>query len=86
LGLQLPGILETSLMAAEIDPNVEIECWIFEGGGKIGRYVGGYHDARGQQEQYVALKHISSAISPFPCAQDNAGHGRNAPHAASDAF
>ncbi|MGU5141992.1 Na+/H+ antiporter, partial [Escherichia coli] len=24
LGLQLPGILETSLMAAEIDPNVEI--------------------------------------------------------------
>lgn len=29
---------------------------IFEGGGKIGRYVGGYHDARGQQEQYVALK------------------------------
>ena len=32
------------------------ECWIFEGGGKIGRYVGGYHDARGQQEQYVALK------------------------------
>ncbi|EHC70631.1 hypothetical protein LTSEMIN_1742, partial [Salmonella enterica subsp. enterica serovar Minnesota str. A4-603] len=22
------------------------ECWIFEGGGKIGRYIGGYHDAR----------------------------------------
>ncbi|MDU1266926.1 MAG: ATP-binding cassette domain-containing protein, partial [Escherichia coli] len=36
--------------------NTVTECWIFEGGGKIGRYVGGYHDARGQQEQYVALK------------------------------
>ena len=29
---------------------------IFEGGGKIGRYVGGYHDARSQQSQYVAFK------------------------------
>ena len=29
--------------------NTVTECWIFEGGGKIGRYVGGYHDARGQQ-------------------------------------
>ena len=36
--------------------NTVTECWIFEGGGKIGRYVGGYHDARGQQEQCVALK------------------------------
>lgn len=36
--------------------NTVTECWIFEGDGKIGRYVGGYHDARGQQEQYVALK------------------------------
>ena len=36
--------------------NTVTECWIFEGSGKIGRYVGGYHDARGQQEQYVALK------------------------------
>ncbi|ENT2434628.1 ATP-binding cassette domain-containing protein, partial [Escherichia coli] len=36
--------------------NTVTECWIFEGGGKIGRYVGGYHDARGQQEQSVALK------------------------------
>lgn len=28
--------------------NIVIECWIFEGGGKIGRYVGGYYDVRGQ--------------------------------------
>lgn len=36
--------------------NTVTECWIFEGGGKIGRYVGGYHDAREQQSQYVAFK------------------------------
>lgn len=36
--------------------NTVTECWIFEGGGKIGRYVGGYHDARGQQEQHLAFK------------------------------
>ncbi|MBN0112799.1 hypothetical protein JTL59_34255, partial [Pseudomonas aeruginosa] len=29
--------------------NTVTECWIFEGGGRIGQYVGGYHDARGQQ-------------------------------------
>lgn len=28
----------------------------FEGGGKIGRYIGGYHDARAQQEQHLATK------------------------------
>lgn len=28
--------------------NIVIECWIFEGGGKIGRYVGGYYDVCGQ--------------------------------------
>ncbi len=32
------------------------ECWIFEGGGRIGQYVGGYHDARGQQAQSLAQK------------------------------
>ncbi|MDM2980816.1 ABC transporter ATP-binding protein [Citrobacter sp. CK197] len=36
--------------------NTVTECWIFEGGGKIGRYVGGYHDARGQQEHHLAFK------------------------------
>ena len=36
--------------------NTVTECWIFEGNGKIGRYVGGYHDARGQQEQHLAFK------------------------------
>ncbi|EIX9604781.1 ABC transporter ATP-binding protein [Klebsiella pneumoniae] len=36
--------------------NTVTECWIFEGGGRIGRYVGGYHDARGQQAQSLAQK------------------------------
>ena len=26
--------------------NTVTECWILEGGGRIGQYVGGYHDAR----------------------------------------
>ncbi|MGL5701431.1 MAG: ATP-binding cassette domain-containing protein, partial [Kluyvera sp.] len=36
--------------------NTVTECWIFEGEGRIGRYVGGYHDARGQQSQSLAQK------------------------------
>ncbi|WP_312978730.1 ABC transporter ATP-binding protein [Atlantibacter sp.] len=33
----------------EFVDNTVTECWIFEGEGRIGQYVGGYHDARGQQ-------------------------------------
>ena len=36
--------------------NTVTECWIFEGEGGIGQYVGGYHDARGQQSQSLAQK------------------------------
>lgn len=36
--------------------NTVTECWIFEGGGRIGQYVGGYHDARGQQAQSHTTK------------------------------
>ncbi len=36
--------------------NTVTECWIFEGEGKIGQYVGGYHDARGQQSQSQTQK------------------------------
>ena len=36
--------------------NTVTECWIFEGGGRIGQYIGGYHDARGQQAQSLAQK------------------------------
>ncbi|NWC62173.1 ABC transporter ATP-binding protein [Cedecea sp. P7760] len=36
--------------------NTVTECWIFEGQGKIGRYVGGYHDAKGQQGSAQPLR------------------------------
>ncbi len=36
--------------------NTVTECWIFEGEGRIGQYVGGYYDARGQQSQSLAQK------------------------------
>lgn len=36
--------------------NTVTECWIFEGEGKIGRYVGGYHDAKGQQSSAQSLR------------------------------
>ncbi len=39
-----------------VDNTVTRKCWIFEGGGRIGQYVGGYHDARGQQAQSLAQK------------------------------
>lgn len=39
--------------------NTVTECWIFEGGGRIGQYVGGYHDARGQQAQSHTTKAVT---------------------------
>ena len=36
--------------------NTVTECWIFEGEGRIGQYIGGYHDARGQQAASSALR------------------------------
>jgi len=36
--------------------NTVTECWIFEGEGKIGRYVGGYFDAKGQQGSAKPLR------------------------------
>ncbi|MBS0847848.1 ABC transporter ATP-binding protein [Citrobacter sp. JGM124] len=36
--------------------NTVTECWIFEGEGKIGRYVGGYFDAKGQQGSVQPLR------------------------------
>lgn len=44
--------------------NTVTECWIFEGEGRIGRYVGGYHDARGQQAQ--SQSHQQAAVKKTP--------------------
>lgn len=38
--------------------NTVTECWIFEGNGEIGTFVGGYHDA---QQQRAAYKQITSS-------------------------
>ena len=44
--------------------NTVTECWIFEGEGRIGQYVGGYHDARGQQSQSQAQKQANIKKTP----------------------
>ncbi|MEN4872032.1 ABC transporter ATP-binding protein [Kosakonia cowanii] len=52
--------------------NTVTECWIFEGEGRIGQYVGGYHDARGQQAASQAFKHAAvqkSAEAPVAKAE-----------------
>ncbi len=40
--------------------NTVTECWIFEGEGKIGRYVGGYFDAKGQQGSIQPLRTVTA--------------------------
>lgn len=50
--------------------NTVTECWIFEGNGEIGAFVGGYHDA---QRQRAAYKQTRSLSKPAPAArQENA--------------
>ena len=39
--------------------NTVTECWIFEGNGKVGRYVGGFYDADQQRKQQVCLFHFA---------------------------
>ncbi|WP_147196686.1 ABC transporter ATP-binding protein [Pantoea sp. MBD-2R] len=46
--------------------NTVTECWIFEGQGEIGAFVGGYHDA---QLQRTAYKHTRSAAQNTPASQ-----------------
>ncbi|HFF8549178.1 TPA: ABC transporter ATP-binding protein [Kluyvera cryocrescens] len=46
--------------------NTVTECWIFEGEGRIGRYVGGYHDARGQQAQSQPRQQAVVKKTPEP--------------------
>lgn len=50
--------------------NTVTECWIFEGEGRIGQYVGGYHDARGQQAASTALREpAQKKTTPAPAAK-----------------
>ncbi len=54
--------------------NTVTECWIFEGDGKIGCYIGGYHDARGQQAQSLTQK----TVAPGKTAESAAPKAENA--------
>ncbi|KNC15620.1 ABC transporter ATPase [Pantoea sp. RIT-PI-b] len=45
--------------------NTVTECWIFEGNGEIGTFVGGYHDAQQQRSAYKQGK-ASQAKSAAP--------------------
>ncbi|NIF20654.1 ABC transporter ATP-binding protein [Candidatus Pantoea multigeneris] len=46
--------------------NTVTECWIFEGNGEIGAFVGGYHDAQQQRAAYKQKK--SAPVSKAPTA------------------
>ena len=46
--------------------NTVTDCWIFEGNGEVGRFVGGYHDA---QQQRAAYKQTKKPQSVKPDAQ-----------------
>ncbi len=53
--------------------NTVTECWIFEGEGRIGQYVGGYHDARGQQASSRAMQQTTAKkAEPEPVAESKA--------------
>ena len=41
--------------------NTVTECWIFEGNGEIGAFVGGYHDAQLQRSAYKQSRSQSKA-------------------------
>ncbi|BDH46460.1 ABC transporter ATPase [Salmonella enterica subsp. enterica serovar Choleraesuis] len=50
--------------------NTVTECWIFEGEGRIGQYVGGYEDARSQQAAAQPLRTAAEKKAPAVKAVD----------------
>ncbi|WP_343551785.1 ABC transporter ATP-binding protein [Pantoea sp.] len=49
--------------------NTVTECWIFEGNGEIGTFVGGYHDAQQQRAAYKLVKSSQTkAAAPVKAA------------------
>lgn len=50
--------------------NTVTECWIFEGNGEIGAFVGGYHDAQLQRSAYKQNRAGAKATTAQP-RQDN---------------
>lgn len=53
--------------------NTVKECWIFEGDGKIHRFVGGYYDAQQQREAFKSARQKTQVpLSPVKKQVDNA--------------
>lgn len=57
--------------------NTVTECWIFEGNGEIGSFVGGYHDAQQQRAAYKQAKAATPAKAPS--ATEKTGGEKNEP-------
>jgi len=63
--------------------NTVTECWIFEGNGEIGTFVGGYHDAQQQRAAYKqqkvqgSAKGTNSALKPAEAKNDAAKRNAN---------
>lgn len=52
--------------------NTVTECWIFEGNGDIGAFVGGYHDAQLQRRAWKenrAAANVSNVATPQTSAK-----------------
>ncbi|MFV9667596.1 ABC transporter ATP-binding protein [Pantoea sp. ARC607] len=49
--------------------NTVTECWIFEGNGEIGTFVGGYHDAQQQRAAYRQHRAAAPAKAATPSAK-----------------
>ncbi|MGK3140872.1 ABC transporter ATP-binding protein [Pantoea sp. C2G6] len=62
--------------------NTVTECWIFEGNGEIGTFVGGYHDAQQQRAAYKQHKASAPAKAATsaakPAAEKSEAAKRNA--------
>lgn len=62
--------------------NTVTECWIFEGNGEIGTFVGGYHDAQQQRAAYKQQKTVTASKAPGtaakPAAEKNDSAKRSA--------
>ena len=63
--------------------NTVTECWIFEGNGEVGTFVGGYHDAQQQRAAYKqqkvqgTAKGANSALKPAEAKNDSAKRNAN---------
>ena len=58
--------------------NTVTECWIFEGNGEVGAFVGGYHDAQQQRAAYKQTRVAPAVSAPVKTAEKNETAKRSA--------